>query len=90
MYVQCDNLCVCGDLQRKTAVKEGGEGDGKGAEEKLKRLRKRNAELVALARQLDDKTKSLKAENEQLVTTPLSPQSQLPPSLLLFCILHFQ
>ena len=45
----------------------GGEGEAKGAEEKLKRLRKRNAELVALARQLDDKMKSLKAENEQLV-----------------------
>ena len=44
-----------------------GDGEGKGAEEKLKRLRKRNAELVALARQLDEKTKSLKAENEQLV-----------------------
>ena len=85
------NVCVCCDLQRKAAVKEGGEGDGKGAEEKLKRLRKRNAELVALARQLDDKTKSLKLENEQLVTTPLlsapcGPQSQLPP--ILFPSLH--
>ena len=45
----------------------GGEGDAKAAEEKLKRLRKRNAELVALARQLDDKIKTLKLENEQLV-----------------------
>ena len=52
-------------------MKEGGgsEGDAKSAEEKLKRLRKRNAELVALARQLDDKTKTLKMENEQLVTS---------------------
>ena len=55
-------------VQRKTAVKEG-EGDAKAAEEKLKRLRKRNAELVALARQLDDKNKSLKLEIEQLVVT---------------------
>ena len=50
----------------------GGEGDVKAAEEKLKRLRKRNAELVALARMLDDKIKSLKVENEQLVRVILS------------------
>ena len=55
-----------------------GDGEGKGAEEKLKRLRKRNAELVALARQLDEKTKSLKAENEQLVCADPPPSS---PSL---------
>ena len=65
-------------------MKEGGEGDGKAAEEKLKRLRKRNAELVAQTRQLDDKTKSLKLENEQLVNIPpslfLLPPSLSPPS----------
>ena len=65
----CAMRCVCVCVQRKAAVKEGGgvEGDAKTAEEKLKRLRKRNAELVALARQLDDKMKSLKMENDQLV-----------------------
>lgn len=57
-------------VQRK---KVGHEGDGEGkvnkqTEEKLKKLRKRNAELVALAKQLDEKNKSLKNENEQLVS----------------------
>lgn len=72
--------------QRKAAVKEGGEGDGKGAEEKLKRLRKRNAELVALTRQLDDRTKTLKMENEQLVNILFPPSSSRPPSLYLSLI----
>ena len=36
-------------------------------DEKLKKLRKRNADLVALAKQLDERCKSLKQENEQLV-----------------------
>ena len=58
----------------------GGEGDGKGAEEKLKRLRKRNAELAALAGQLNEKIRSLKMENEQLVDNP--PHPCLSPSLL--------
>ena len=86
--MMCMHYCMCLYtlyIQRKTAVKEGGEGDGKAAEEKLKRLRKRNAELVAQTRQLDDKTKSLKLENEQLVNIPSSlfllPSP--PPSLSL-------
>ena len=53
------------------------EGDGEGkankqTEEKLKKLRKRNAELVALAKQLDEKNKSLKTESEQLVSVAVN------------------
>ena len=57
-------------VQRKKVAHEGdGEGKvNKQTEEKLKKLRKRNAELVALAKQLDEKNKSLKNENEQLVS----------------------
>ena len=36
-------------------------------EDKLKMLRKKNSELAALTKQLDDKYKALKVEHDQLV-----------------------
>lgn len=39
----------------------------KASEEKVKTLRKKNAELMALTKELDDKLKALKADNDQLV-----------------------
>lgn len=56
---------------RKKLSKDGGDGSdintNKEVEEKMKKLRKRNTELVSLAKQLDERCKALKAENEQLV-----------------------
>ena len=45
----------------------GGSKSVKQLEEKVKQLRKKNAELVTLAKSVDDKCKALKHENEQLV-----------------------
>ena len=50
---------------------QGGDPDAKSrkeAEDKMKRLRKRNADLVALAKTLDERCKSLKLDNEKLVS----------------------
>ena len=61
-------------IQRKKRAHED-DGEGKGSkqmEEKLKKIRKRNADLVALAKQLDEKCKSLRIENEQLVSCMIS------------------
>ncbi|XP_065891184.1 putative protein tag-278 isoform X3 [Dysidea avara] len=61
---------------RKKLSKDGGDGSdintNKEVEEKMKKLRKRNAELVSLAKQLDERCKALKAENEQLQSTNVS------------------
>ena len=60
-------------IQRKKRTHDS-DGEGKSSkqmEEKLKKVRKRNADLVALAKQLDDKYKSLRIENEQLVSCML-------------------
>ena len=64
-------LCF-GPPQRKKLVLEkvdenGGSKSVKQLEEKVKQLRKKNAELVTLAKNVDDKYKALKLENEQLV-----------------------
>lgn len=57
---------------RKKLSKDGGDGSdihtNKEVDEKMKKLRKRNTELVSLAKQLDERCKALKAENEQLVS----------------------
>jgi len=67
--VECAHL-----IQRKKRAHES-DSEGKGSkqmEEKLKKIRKRNADLVALAKQLDEKCKSLRIENEQLVSCVMS------------------
>lgn len=73
-------------IQRKKRAHEG-DGEGKGSkqmEEKLKKVRKRNADLVALAKQLDEKCKSLRIENEQLVSAMISGSYiLLSPTVLL-------
>ena len=40
---------------------------GKADEDKIKMLRKKNAELTTLTKELDDKVKALGVEKEQLV-----------------------
>jgi len=56
---------------RKKLSKDGSDGSdihtNKEVDEKMKKLRKRNTELVSLAKQLDERCKALKMENEQLV-----------------------
>ena len=57
---------------RKKLSRNGSDGGdihtNKEVEEKMKKLRKRNADLVSLAKQLDERCKALKLENEQLVS----------------------
>lgn len=56
-------------MQRKKLAHDEGEkkGGGKGEEEKLKILRKKNSELAVSIKDLEDKIRVLKAENDQLV-----------------------
>ena len=59
-------MCV----QRKRLVQDS-PGDGKMAgkdDEKMRKLRKRNADLVTLVKTLDEKLKSLKSDYDQLVS----------------------
>ena len=68
------------------------EGDGEGkvnkqTEEKLKKLRKRNAELVALAKQLDEKNKSLKSESEHLVSVVVNKLVCITTLMATMCFL---
>ena len=67
--------CVDSRVQRKKVVQggggPGGDGDSKSlkeADEKMKRLRKRNADLVGLAKTLEERCKSLKLDNDKLVS----------------------
>ena len=71
----------------------GGEGDSrsvKEAEEKMKRLRKRNADLVGLVKTVEERCKSLKLDNDKLVSD-YQISTLLPPVLLVmlsqwFCV----
>ena len=68
------------------------EGDGEGkvnkqTEEKLKKLRKRNAELVALAKQLDEKNKSLKSESEHFVSVVVNKLVCITTLMATMCFL---
>ena len=72
MTTCCDVKGLFFFRQRKKLVLEkvdesGGSKSVKQLEEKLKQLRKKNADLVSLAKSVDDKYKALKLENEQLV-----------------------
>lgn len=68
--------CVDSSVQRKKVVQGGGggasgDGDSKSlreADEKMKRLRKRNADLVGMAKTLEERCKSLKQDNDKLVS----------------------
>lgn len=64
--VMYNTLCT----QRKRLVQESS-SEGKGGtkdDEKTKKLRKRNAELVTVVKTLDEKYKSLKSDYDQLVS----------------------
>ena len=87
-FVMCCLLVVC---QRKRLVhddddKKGG-GAGKSAEVKV--LRKKNTELTALAKQLDDKYRALKLEHDQLVSQCLCCGQCCHPHKVVNVCLHF-
>ena len=68
-------------MQRKKALLQD-EGEkkasaSKAAEEKLKSLRKEHSDLVVVKRELDERVKSLKTENDQLVSGCGNKYSQL-------------
>ena len=50
-----------------------GSGDTKALQEKIVKLRKRNADLMNLTKKLDERCTALKVDNEQLV----SPENYL-------------
>ena len=54
----------------------GGSGDSKVLQEKIMKLRKRNADLMNLTKKLDERCTALKTDNEQLVKLKyISPTS---------------
>lgn len=66
VFTLCMYLCY---VQRKKLLQDDGEkrGGGKGGEDMVKALRKKNSELIVATKELEDKIKALKAENDQLV-----------------------
>ena len=48
-----------------------GSGDAKALQEKIVKLRKRNADLMNLTKKLDERCTALKVDNEQLVNLEL-------------------
>ncbi len=58
-------------MQRKKILMDSPAGDGKGAakdEERTRKLRKRNAELMSLVKTLEEKFKSLKSDYDHMVS----------------------
>ena len=51
----------------------------KPAEEKIKKLKKRNAELAAIARRLEEKAKQLQQENSKVTSRRHTPTHQKLP-----------
>ena len=62
-------MVIFTSVQRKRLLHDDGEKKtgSKVSDEKVKIMRKKNAELMALTKELDDRIKTLKSENDQLV-----------------------